>query len=99
MGDLQVVKTVHVEAEADRADLVAEMKWLVKSMQNETVPSAIVAHAWLNEENSESVLAVQSEFNEVRGICSKPIISSDAKTRDGMRAKTRSLQDPTWRNG
>jgi predicted TIM-barrel fold metal-dependent hydrolase len=99
MGDLQIVKTVHVEAETDRADPVAETRWLVQSMQDEAVPSAIVAHAWLNEINSESVLAAQSEFKEVRGIRSKPITSMDAKTRDVVRAKPRSLQDPTWRNG
>jgi len=99
MDDLRIVKTVHVEAEADREDPVAETRWLVQSMQDARLPSAIVAHAWLNAPNSESVLAAQSEFKEVRGIRSKPLTSTNEKTRDVVRSKPRSLQDPTWRNG
>jgi predicted TIM-barrel fold metal-dependent hydrolase len=45
MGDLRIVKTVHVEAETDREDPVAETRWLVQSMKVSNLPSAIVAHA------------------------------------------------------
>ena len=38
MDDLRIVKTVHVEAEADREDPVAEARWLVQSMQDARLP-------------------------------------------------------------
>jgi predicted TIM-barrel fold metal-dependent hydrolase len=98
-GLLQVVKTVHVEAETDRNDPVAETRWLAEIMEREEIPNAIVAHAWLNEVDSEAVLVAQSEFKNVRGIRSKPITSADAKARKSVQGRPRSLQDETWRYG
>ena len=42
-GDLSVVQTVHVEAEADHDNPVAETRWLSGLMESGNLPQAIVA--------------------------------------------------------
>lgn len=98
-GDLRVVKSVHVEAEADHNDPVAETRWLSGIIEDNDVPSALVAHSWLHLPNSEAVLAEQASYSAVRGIRSKPITSATASTRDQVRDKAGSMQDSTWRAG
>ena len=98
-GELRIVKTVHVEAETNREDPVAETRWLASMMARENLPSAIIAHAWLHQPNTESVLAAQSEFAAVRGIRSKPVTSAKAQTKDQVHARPASLQDENWRKG
>lgn len=96
---LKIIKTVHIEAESDRDDPLTETRWLRKVMKNQGLPSAIVAHAWINEANSEAVLVAQSVFKEVKGIRSKPISSASFNTRNSVYGKIRSLQDAKWRDG
>ncbi len=96
---LRVVKTVHVEAEADHDNPLAETRWLASIMEKESFPNALVAHAWLHLPDSEGVLAAQSAFRQVRGIRSKPITSPSAATRNDVRGKSASMQDDTWLKG
>lgn len=98
-GGLRVVKTVHVEAETDHDNPLAETRWLASIMEKESFPNALVAHAWLHLPESESVLAAQAAFHQVRGIRSKPITSSSAAARDEVRGKHASMQDENWRRG
>ncbi len=98
-GSLRVVKTVHVEAEANRAGQVAETRWLTGVMARDGLPDAIVAHAWLHRADSEEVLAAQAAFDAVRGIRSKPRTSASAAERDGVQGQPASMQDPAWREG
>ncbi|MBT6985418.1 MAG: amidohydrolase family protein, partial [Rhodospirillaceae bacterium] len=99
VGPLRVVKTVHVEAEADRDAQVAETEWLVTQMAGHSLPHAIVAHAWLHEDNSAEILAAQASFPAVRGIRSKPRTASSAAGRNGVAGTPGSMQDPAWRTG
>ncbi len=96
---LRVVKTVHVEAESDRADPVAETRYLADVMSGEGLPDALVAHAWLHEKDSESVIAEQAAFEAVRSIRSKPVTSVSATARNEVRGRPASMQDPDWRRG
>ena len=73
---LNVVKTVHVEAEYRRDDQVGETRWLTGIAARHGMPNAIVAHAWFHTENSAEVLAAQAEFSLVRGIRSKPVTAA-----------------------
>ena len=98
-GELRVVKTVHVEAEADHDNPVAETRWLSDVIDGDNLHQAIVAHSWLHLPESESVLEAQSEFKAVRGIRSKPITSPSSTTRDQVQGKPCSMQDPNWRAG
>ena len=61
------------------------------------MPNAIVAHAWIDEPNSEEILVQQKAFPLVRGIRTKPIISNGPD--DSVKGQPRSLQDPKWRRG
>src|SRR5258708_37097353 len=55
-----VVKTVHVEAEWERADPVAETRWLETVAQESGLPTACVAHAALDRADAADVLAGQA---------------------------------------
>ena len=92
-----VIATVHVEAECDRGMQVAETRWLTEISKQHGMPNAIVAHAWIDEPNSDEILAQHKTFPLVRGIRTKPIISKGP--HDSVRGQPRSLQDPKWRKG
>ena len=96
-GRHNVIKTVHVEAECDRASQVAESRWISKINAEYGFPNAIVAHAWFDADNSEEVLAAQAAIPLVRGIRSKPVTaaSPDGKQPGGPRT----MQDPRWLEG
>jgi len=92
-----VIATVHVEAECDRRKQVAETAWLTGIAAEHGMPNAIVAHAWIDEPDSEEILLQHKQFPMVRGIRTKPIISKGPG--DSVRGQPRSMQDPRWRAG
>lgn len=92
-----VVATVHVEAECDRSQQVEETLWLAETNRRHGMPHAIVAHAWVDEPNSDDILARHSACPLVRGIRTKPVTA--ASPRDSVRGQRRSLQDPAWVRG
>ena len=98
-SSLRVIKTVHVEAEADHNDPLSETQWLVETMKAKHLPDALVAHAWFDLPETEKILEEQSSFGAVKGIRSKPITSASAKTRSRVNGKPRSMQDKSWRQG
>jgi predicted TIM-barrel fold metal-dependent hydrolase len=61
------------------------------------MPNVIVAHAWVDTPDAETIIAAQAANPMVRGIRTKPVIA--AGPTDSVRGQPRSLQDPTWRNG
>jgi len=92
-----VIATVHIEAEGDRSQQVAETAWLTRMNAEHGMPNAIVAHAWIDTPNAEEILAAHKQFPLVRGIRTKPVIASGPG--DSVRGQPRSLQDPKWRAG
>ncbi len=98
-GGLRVVKSVHIEAEADHDDPVAETRWLAKVMQREKLPTAIVAHARLHTPDCEDILAAQAAFKAVRGIRSKPVTSATATSRGSVNDSPGGMRDEDWRRG
>lgn len=92
-----VVATVHVEAECDRSQQVAETRWLSEVSARHGMPNAIVAHAWIDTPDAEEILVAHKAFPLVRGIRTKPIISDGPS--HSVRGQPRSMQDPKWRNG
>ena len=90
-------KTVHIEAEWDRANPVDETRWLSRLARETGRPSASVAHAALDHPEVEAILAQQAAFPLVRGIRHKPVTA-------GSRAEARrqlpgSMDDERWRRG
>ena len=92
-----VVATVHVEAECDRSQQVAETRWLTEMATRYGMPNAIVAHAWIDTPNAEEIIAEHKTFPLVRGIRTKPVISEGPN--HSVQGQPRSLQDPKWRKG
>jgi predicted TIM-barrel fold metal-dependent hydrolase len=97
VGRHPVVKTVHVEAEWDRASPVAETRWLEGVQAAFGLPSAVVGHAALDRPDVAEVLADQARSPLMRGIRHKPQAApSPAEARRGAAG---SMDDPRWRDG
>lgn len=59
-GDLQVVKTVYVETEWDPRDPLGETVWVERLRRETGFPTVMVAQAWLDRDDAESVLERQA---------------------------------------
>jgi len=67
----QLVGSVHIQAEADPLDPVAETRWLSEVTQSSdynSLPSAIVAYADFTRPDIDAVLTAHCHFDRVRGI-------------------------------
>jgi len=96
---LTVVKSVHVQAETDRADSLGETHWLqtlADDERNQGFPHAIVAYADLCATDVEEVLGAQSAYANVRGIRQILNYHSDPKL---TYTKTNLLEDPNFERG
>lgn len=91
------VRTIHIEAEWDRATPLDETRWLEQLAQSSGYPSAIVGHAKLDGDDVESILAQQAESVLVRGIRHKPAQAASPQT--AVRDVPGSMDDPRWRRG
>jgi len=68
---IEVLKVVHVEAAHDRADPLAETRWLqllADTAGNSGMPQGIVAYADLSAEDVGDLLAAHAKHPNVRGI-------------------------------
>lgn len=90
-----VVKTVHIEAEHDRAKPLAETLWLEQIAAEYGMPTALVAHAQLDGDKAEQVLAAQAERPMVRGIRHKPAAAGSPE--EACRGAPGSMDDERWR--
>ena len=96
-GGLNVVASVHVEAEWDRSDPVAETRWLQLIQEAHGLPNAVVAHAPLDAPDLDEVLAGHAAFPLVRGIRDKPSAAVSASVVEP--GAPGSMSDPIWRAG
>ena len=93
----RIVKTVHIEAEWDRADPAAETRWLGRLHAQFGLPSACVGHAEPDRPDIDEVLAGHAASFLVRGIRHKPNAARDP--REAGRGARGSMDDPRWRAG
>lgn len=93
----RIVKSVHVEAEWERSDPVAETRWLQALAAREGRPTACVAHAALDRADAPEILAAQAAHPMVRGIRHKPAAAPSAA--EARRGAPGSMDDPAWRRG
>jgi len=93
----QVVATVHVEAERDRSEQLAETAWLHELQAEHGFPDAVVAHAWLDRPDTEECLLGHLRYPLVRGIRSKPLTS--ATPAHSVTGQPGSMQDEAWLRG
>jgi predicted TIM-barrel fold metal-dependent hydrolase len=92
-----VVGTVHIEAEFEPAQPVAETCWLEELQASTGLPTVCVAQAWLDRADVAEVLAAQAARPMVRGIRHKP--RAAARMQDAVRGAPGSMDDPVWRDG
>lgn len=92
-----VVATVHVEAERDRSEQVAETAWLHEQHARHGFPNAVVAHAWLDRPETEERLREHLRHPLVRGIRSKPVTS--AAPEQSVYGQRGTMQDERWLRG
>ncbi len=89
-----VVATVHVEAERERAQALAETAWLHEVHAAHGLPGAVVAWTDLLAGDADERLAEQAAWPLVRGIRFKPVTSQGPEA--SVRGEPGSLQDPRW---
>ncbi len=68
IGDLNVVKSVHVEGDPAEADVVKEVEWLTEIAETDGMIGAIAAAAPLEKPNAEAILTQLAEFPLVVGV-------------------------------
>lgn len=92
-----VVMTVHVEAEWDPRDPLAETRWLMQLKEEQGLPTTMVGQAWFARDDVAEVLAGHAAFPAVKGVRQKPAAApSPAEARRGAPG---SMDDPVWRKG
>lgn len=94
---LNVIATVHCEAEWDRNDQLGETRWISAISAAHGFPTAIVAHAWFHTPNAAEVLEQQAAFPLVRGIRSKPVTTTSPTDRPMGGPGT--MRDDAWLTG
>lgn len=97
IAGIPVVKTVHMEAEIERSQSVAETAWLSELAAETGRPDACVGHAVLDSEDVAEVLAGHAAYPLVRGIRQKPAAATNP--RDARRGVAGSMDDDRWRRG
>ncbi len=93
----RVIKTVHVEAEMDRARQVDETAWLHEIHERTGMPHAVVGHVWFTDPECDAKLTQHCGYPLMRGIRSKPVTAP--KPGASVRGEPGSMQDPRWRAG
>ncbi|MBP0596569.1 amidohydrolase family protein [Herbaspirillum sp. LeCh32-8] len=91
-----LVGTVHIEAERDRAEALAETEWLHQVHAQYGFPNAVVAYADFGAADIDDQLRRQAAFALVRGIRCKP---TTAARPDAPRPQAGSMGDPRWLDG
>jgi predicted TIM-barrel fold metal-dependent hydrolase len=97
IGRHRVAKTVHIEAEWDRASPVDETRWLERVHESDGLPSAVIGHAALDRPDVAEILAAQAQSPLVRGIRHKP--QAAPSPTEAKRGAPGSMDDPRWRDG
>jgi predicted TIM-barrel fold metal-dependent hydrolase len=92
-----IAKTVHMEAECDPRDPVAETLWLEEVAAAHGFPTACVAQARLDRDDIAGVLAAQAAHRLVRGIRHKP--AAAPRPEEARRGMAGSMDDDRWRRG
>jgi predicted TIM-barrel fold metal-dependent hydrolase len=92
-----VVATVHIEAERDRAEQLAETIWLHEISAEHRFPNAVVPYVSFVDPDVGESLAQQASYPLVRGIRCKPATTA----APGMTHHTLSgtMHDPLWLAG
>ena len=95
-GDLNIVKSVHIQVGTNEADAVKETEWLQSCADLKGLPSAIVGFVDLTDENRDAVLDAHLQYDAVRGV--RQIVSRNIEedARTGTCALLENLDFSSW---
>lgn len=96
-GRYELVGSVFIETEWNPADPLGEVAWVSSLRERESLPSVMVAQAWLDRDDAEQVLAALGRTAFVRGIRHKP--KSVSRAEDVIVGAPGSMGDPAFRRG
>jgi len=91
---MPVVASVHIEAECDRSQALAETRWVHEQAAASGLPNAIVAHVDLLAPDADERLAEHAAYPLTRSIRFKPVASR--RPQDSVAEQPGSLHDPRW---
>lgn len=95
-AEINLVKSIHIQAEHDHADPVRETRWLqmiADSTTSRGFPHAIIAYADLSRSDAAAILEAHSRYPNVRGI--RQMLHECLVDPDNPRPSL--LEDSTWR--
>jgi len=92
-----IVRSVHVQAECDPADAVAETRWLQAIADTHGYPHAIVAYVALHLPDAAEVIHAHLQYRNIRGVRQLLNWHDDPAKRQTDRPDY--LTDPAWRRG
>lgn len=96
-GSHRIVKSVHMEAEWDSRDPVAETRWLHALHDSSGWPHALVGQAWFGRADIAEVLAGHAAFPLIRSIRQKP--AAAVSPQAFVPGAPGSMADPAFRAG
>lgn len=94
---LNVVKTVHIQANWDPADPVGETRWVDEVARDYGYPHAVIGAAYFARDDIAQVLAGHAKSKLTRGVRNFPLAA--AKPSEAKRGEPGSMDDPKWRRG
>ena len=94
--NLNLIKSIHVQAEHDENNPIEETKWLqnISDNNNLKIPNGIVAFADFSKETVSDILDQHLDYKNVRGI--RQILSFDRDRPQYSHAKKDYLKDELW---
>lgn len=96
-GRHNVVKSVHMEAEWDPVDPVAETRWLHDLHDSTGWPHAMVGQAWFARDDIVEVLSGHAAFPLIRSVRQKPAAAPSPDVY--VAGAPGSMADPAFREG
>jgi predicted TIM-barrel fold metal-dependent hydrolase len=92
----QVRETVYIETEWDPETPIDETRYATSLSERFGLPNAIVAQAWLDRDDTATVIAGQAAFPLVRSVRHKP---GGPATPDAVGRERTLMSDPKWCRG
>lgn len=92
-----VVKSVHVQAECDPTDPVAETRWLQAIADVHGFPQGIVAFVALNQDDAQATIEGHCQHRNMRGV--RQMLNRNKVPALGETDRANYLTDAWWRRG
>ena len=93
-GNLNVVKSVHVQGEINLSEIIYETKWLQEISDNNQFPNAIIGFVDFSQPEVEMHLQQHLNYSNFRGI--RQILNFDKNNKEISHAQFDFLKEDIW---